>query len=309
MNKEKNDSEKTKAILCNSNQDEIEDKYNELGKTDLEIDEDLFTFDQNNEAQRSNFNQEKIGDKNNALEQKDEANEDNKENANQEEIEDSYNGRVRKDSDFYKEINSYKAKENNTEENKSEILEVKSTGEGSMIVEEKNSIVVLKREDNVKDIIKNPGETNNNFSSEKNVLNSFDNKNKNKELNSGSSPNQSEKPNNGNIILIPEEENNYDSENNLIGNKIKRENELSEEEEYNNHGIEFNKDNSLYDMIKSYDEDITENQIINSTMTSSNRKRFNTELSKRVNESDFLTRGHVSSGLYQHTCYTNSILP
>ena len=60
MNKEKNDSEKAKAILCNSNQDEIEDKYNELGKTDLEIDEDLFTFDQNNEAQRSNFNQENI---------------------------------------------------------------------------------------------------------------------------------------------------------------------------------------------------------------------------------------------------------
>ena len=168
MNQEKNDSEKTKTIIDNSNQEEIEDKFNELGKTDLEIDEELFTFDQNNEDQKNNANQEKIEDKKNALSQKDE---DNKGKANQEEIEDSYNEQVKKNSDFYKEIYTYNQKkedkESNAEKNKSEIPEAKSTGEGSMIAEEKKSFVVLKGKDNVKDIIKNPGETKNNFSSDK----------------------------------------------------------------------------------------------------------------------------------------------
>jgi len=74
-------------------------------------------------------------------------------------------------------------------------------------------------------------------------------------------------------------------------------------------GIESNKDNSSHDMTNSDGDDLTENQINESTKTASNRKRFNTELPQRVNESDSLTRDHDSFGLYQQTCYTESSIP
>ena len=73
---------------------------------------------------------------------------------------------------------------------------------------------------------------------------------------------------------------------------------------------ESNKDNnSSHDMVNSNGDDLTENQINESTKTASNRKRFNTELPQRVNESDSLTRDHDSFGLYQQTCYTDSSIP
>lgn len=317
MHQEKNESEKIQTIIGNSNQEDIEDSFLQLEKTDLEIDPGFFTFDEKNEAQNINLNQEKIEDKNNALVQRDE---DNKGKANQKEIEDYYNEQVKKECKLYKEMFTFNqkndAKENNDEENKSEILEVKSTGVDSMIAEEKKSIV-LKGKDNVRDIIKKSGETNNYFSSEKKALNSAVNQNQNKELNLGSSPNQPEKSSNENIIfIIPEKEKIYDSESILIGNKIKRgsesqvQNELLEEDEYNDYDIKFNKDDSLYDMINSQDNEVPESQIIKSSMTTSNRKRFNTILPNRVNESDFLTRGHVSSSrIYQKTSYTSSAFP
>lgn len=312
---EKNYSEKTKAIIDNSNQEELEARYDDLiGKKYSEFEEDFLTFDQNNETQKSNPNQENIEEKNNALAQKDEA---NKGNSNQEEIENCIEDQVKKNNEFYKDYDQEEVKGKNAEENKSEISEAKSTGEGSIIVEEKKSVVVVKGEDYAKIIIKNPGETKNNFSSEKIALNSSDNQIQSKELNSGASPKQPEKPSNENMALYQKEENNYDSESCLIGNKIKRESESqeqsesSEEKENNSYSsdIESNKDNSSYDMTNSDGDDLTENQINESTKTSSNRKRFNTELPKRVNESDSLTRDHDSFGLYQQTCYTESSIP
>jgi len=316
---EKNDSEKAKAITDNSNQEELEDKYDLLmGKKDSEFEEDYLTFDQNKETQKNNPNQENNEEKNNALAQKDKA---NKDNSNQEEIENCIEDRVKKNNEFYKEVYTYnqekEVKGKNAEENKSEISEAKSTGEDSMIVEEKKSVVVVKGEENFEVINKNPGETKNNFSFEKKALNSSDNQIQNKELNLGASPKQPGKPNNENMTFYHEEENNYDSESCFIGNKIKRENDSQEQSESsekveNNSdysGIESNKDNSSHDMTNSDGDDLTENQINESTKTASNRKRFNTELPQRVNESDSLTRDHDSFGLYQQTCYTESSIP
>jgi len=135
---EKNDSEKAKAITDNSNQEELEDKYDLLmGKKDSEFEEDYLTFDQNKETQKNNPNQENNEEKNNALAQKDKA---NKDNSNQEEIENCIEDRVKKNNEFYKEVYTYnqekEVKGKNAEENKSEISEAKSTGEDSMIVEE-----------------------------------------------------------------------------------------------------------------------------------------------------------------------------
>ena len=303
-NKEKNDSEKAKAIIGNSNQEEIEKSIIELTGKDSDFEEDFFSLVQNNETQKSNPNQENIEEKNNALAQKDEA---NKDNSNQEEIEKCYDEQV-KDNEFCKELSNLKQ-----EKKAEEISEAKSTGEDSMIVEEKKSVVVLKGKENLKF-----GEAKNNFSSEKKALNSSDNQIQSKELNSGASPKQPEKPSNENMALYQKEENNYDSESCLIGNKIKRESESqeqsesSEEKENNSYSSdnESNKDNnSSHDMANSDGDDLTENQINESTKTASNRKRFNTELPQRVNESDSLTRDHDSFGLYQQTCYTESSIP
>ena len=137
-------------------------------------------------------------------------------------------------------------------------------------------------------------------------MNSSDNQNQNKELYSGSSQYQPEKSNNENVMFLSKEGNNYDSKSILIGNKIKRgsespeQSESSEGEENNDCPIEFN---------NCQGDEITESQINKSCMTSSNRKRFNKKLPERVNESDFLTRDHVSSGLYKTTCNSNSAFP
>ena len=314
-NLEKNESEIEQNNIDNSNQEKIDDVIDELRKKRVsEFERDLNTFDQNDEAQKSNINQEKMEEENHTLSQKDEA---NKDNDNQGENEDSYNELVNNrdcniKEEYYIFDQKNEAKESNTEEkkNESENIEIKSTGVGSIIEEEKKEIV-----EKHKIIPKNPGETSPNFSSEKKALNSSDNQNQNKELYSGSSQYQPEKSNNENAMFFSKEGNNYDSESILIGNKIKRgsespaQSESSEGEENNDCPNEFNKDNSLLDMINCQGDEITESQINKSCMTASNRKRFNKKLLGRVNESDFLTRDHVSSGLYKTTCNSNSAFP
>ena len=114
--------------------------------------------------------------------------------------------------DLEQKIESIK---NNSEINKSELLEIRTTGVDSIIEKDKKQEVKsidLKEKEKELKIKLTPLEK---------ALCSFDNQGESKDLNSGSSPNQPKISKNGNIIFIPEEESKYISESILVGKKTK----------------------------------------------------------------------------------------
>jgi hypothetical protein len=152
---------------------------------------------------------------------------------------------------------------------------------------------------------------------EEKALCTFDGLDYDKDLNSEPSSNHPKKGNNENAILIPDEENNYYSENILIGKKTNRENELQvernpqEEIKFNDYDYDYFEDlfnNMTYR--DGEDGDRLESSLINFSEISCNIIRYNSGYSPHIvdiqDEPDFLTRDHAPSGTYLQTCYFNS---
>lgn len=219
--------------------------------------------------------------------------------------------------DFEKKVES---KKDNTEDNKSEIIENRSTGIESLTEKGKNpehKKIHLKDKDKDKDDIdKNHEEAKNNLALEDKPLCSFDIPNQSKGLNSGSFSN-TEKSDNQNIILIPEEEIKYDSENNLIGKKINRENELqeknriAEEEEFNDYfGLDIDDYFNDLNNRDEGDDERLDNSLFNIAEISCNNMRYNTNYSPHIeNESEFLSIGSVLFRIYQQNSNINLTSP
>lgn len=229
---------------------------------------------------------------------------------NQEAISDKYDELGDKDCPLAYEMSDFDQKEIKDEENKSEFQE-KSTGEDSLIGENKNQVQIkidLKEENKDKNNTKNSGKSKINFAPEEKPLCPSDIQNYNKVLNSGSCPNQAGKSSNENVMIIPEEENNCDSEISLIGKKSQRENEnevqnkSSEDKEINAFDcIYFDDSFCLFNEMNNRDDDDDrlENGI-NFPEICCNDNRYNIGYSPHLeNESDFITIDHASSWTYQ----------
>jgi hypothetical protein len=212
--------------------------------------------------------------------------------------------------DLEQKIESIK---NNSEINKSEFLEIRTTGVDSLIEKDKKQEVKsidLKEKEKEKELkIK--------LTPLEKALCSFDNQGESKDLNSGSSPNQPKKSKNGNIIFIPEEESKYISESILVGKKTKRENDLqeenntSEEEKFNDFGYLEDLFNNMNNGEGEVDERLDEH--FNFSEINCNIIRYNSNYSPHIedieDESEFLARNQVSFGTYLQTCYSNSTSP
>ena len=238
--------------------------------------------------------------------------------SNHEEISDRYDDFGEKECPLADEMLSLEQKAKNENSEVREILGNKSTGVDSMIKQDINQEHInidLKEKDSCKDFSKNSGEIKIKLTQEEKALCTFDGLDYDKDLNSEPSSNHPKKGNNENAILIPDEENNYYSENILIGKKTNRENELQVERKPQEE-LEFNDYDDFEDLFNNMtyrdgeDGDRLESSLINFAEINCNIIRYNSGYSPHIediqDEPDFLTRDHAPSGTYLQTCYFNS---